>query len=114
MGAKHELFEGKLLEPPNILTCLEKADLFFERITKSEKRGLLKDCHAWLSEFSHPNFNSNASAFERIKGTNRFEFRHTEKLRKEEVDQFEYLDISVGLFEKFFEAFRRLSIQAFS
>jgi hypothetical protein len=62
MGSKHEVF-SKANAPANIMTCLEKGDRYLDR-KWDKKLGLLTDLYGWLSEFAHPNFCSNKTAFD--------------------------------------------------
>jgi hypothetical protein len=62
LGARHEQF-AKAPNPPNILTCIEKADKYLDTHCFQQKKGMLLDCYNWLSDFAHPNFLSNASSF---------------------------------------------------
>jgi len=121
MGGKHQIFKTlsspyleKFPDPINVLTSLEKADRFLEREAGVGKTGILQDSHAWLSEFSHPNFNSNSSGFRQLKESGRFEFRHEEKLQKQELSLLGYLDISAKLFLGLFDALNPLAQRAFA
>jgi hypothetical protein len=62
MGAKHDLFD-KANAPVNILTCIENADKLIDAELFKDKKRMLEDLYGWLSEFAHPNFCSNRTAF---------------------------------------------------
>jgi hypothetical protein len=112
LGAKHELF-SKANAPPNITTCIEKADKYLDKMFE-KKSGMLTDCYSWLSEYAHPNFLSNSSAFRLDKATGRMVFRHEHELRERDFQLIVYLTISAGLFTKLFDTFGELSECAFS
>lgn len=113
MGGRHDLF-ANMPDPTSIMTAIEKADHFYERQNKSDKKGMLADCYAWLSEFAHPNFNSNYSAMRLNQESSRFEFLHGEDLPEESADLLGYLDISVQAFIQFFDNLQPLSAIAFA
>jgi hypothetical protein len=100
MGAKHELFD-QAPDPINIITCIEKADRFFENKHQGSQKRMISDCYAWLSEFAHPNFNSNDSAIRLI--NDGIAFRHGEDISEDELKLLGYLSISAGLFVAFFD-----------
>ena len=63
LGAKHDLF-FKADAPVNILTCIEQADKYLDvHLFGGKKEAMLQHIYGWLSEFAHPNFCSNTSAF---------------------------------------------------
>ena len=47
-----------------------------------EKKDMMEEVYIWLSEFAHPNFCSNKSAFHLDKQTNRMIFRHDADLQE--------------------------------
>jgi hypothetical protein len=101
LGAKHEQF-AKAPHPPNILTCIEKADRYLDARFK-KNCGMLRDCYNWLSDFAHPNFLSNCSAFTVDKVNRRFVFRHEGDIQESDFELMVYLEISAGLFIHLFD-----------
>lgn len=107
MGAKHHQFTAAR-HPVNILTCIEKSDKYLDKYFFKEKRGMLQDCYDWLSEFSHPNFLSNISAFTLDRPNNRFVLQHGHGHPRQEDFQLPgYLDLSAALFVYLFDEFTR-------
>jgi hypothetical protein len=97
LGAKHSQFI-RAPNPPNILTCIEKADSHLDTHYLKEKKGMLRDGYNWLSEFAHPNFCSNSAAFTIDKLNRRFVLQHDGKLQDRDFDLIAHLVISAGLF----------------
>jgi hypothetical protein len=109
VGAKHPQF-AKAPPPPNILTCIVKADKYLDSYLFKEKKGMLRDGYDWLSEFVHPNFCSNCSSFTNDKANRRFVFRHDGGIQESDFDLIGYLKISAGLFICLFDhSTRRLT-----
>jgi hypothetical protein len=107
LGAKHEQF-AKAPNPPNILTCIEKADKYLDARFK-KKTGMLLDCYNWLSDFAHPNFLSNASSFTVDKPNRQFVFRHGKgDIRESDFELIVYLDMSAMVFVQLFDDYLRL------
>jgi hypothetical protein len=106
LGARHEHF-AKAPNPPNILTCIEKADKYLDAHCFKEKRGMLLDCYNWLSDFSHPNFLSNASSFTIDRANRRFSFRHEGDIQESDFQLMTYLDIGAVVFLQFFDDYPR-------
>lgn len=96
MGSKHDLF-SKANAPPSIMTCIEKGDKFI-RNTFSEKKDVLKDCYSWLSEYAHPNFLSNSTAFRVEQPNGRLVFHHENELHEGDFQLLDYFAISAELF----------------
>lgn len=113
MGAKHALFE-KANSPENILTCIERADKFLAQNILGTKNGILRDTYNWLSEFAHPNFLSNQTAFRLDKPNGCFVLQHQNAIRKEDFQLFGYLSISAALFLSLHDQFAERSEQALS
>jgi hypothetical protein len=109
LGAKHSQF-AKAPNPPNILTCIEKADSHLDTHYLKEKKGMLRDGYDWLSEFAHPNFCSNCAAFTIDKLNHRFVLKHDAEMQDRDFDLIAYLVISAGLFIWLFDdSTRRLT-----
>jgi hypothetical protein len=106
MGAKHDLF-SKAKAPKNILTMIEKDDRFLDGEIFKSKKEMLKDIYGWLSEFAHPNFLSNSSAFKLDKPSGRMVFRHDNDLQESDFQQAGYLSISAKLFIAMYDIFDR-------
>jgi hypothetical protein len=102
LGAKHPQL-AKAPNPPNILTCIEKTDRYLDTHHFKEKEGMLRDCYEWLSDFAHPNFQSNSSAFTLDKAKIRFVFRHKGEIQERDFELMRYLDISAGVFVLLFD-----------
>ena len=102
LGAKHSQF-AKAPNPPNILSCIEKADRYLDTHFLKEKKGILRDGYDWLSEFVHPNFCGNSSAYTINKETRQFVFRHDGEIRESDFDLVGYLVIGAGLFMYLFD-----------
>jgi hypothetical protein len=80
LGAKHDLF-AKANAPVSILTSIERADKFLDGNVFPEKKKMLQDIYGWLSEFAHPNYLSNSSAFVLDKATKSVVFRHENEVK---------------------------------
>jgi hypothetical protein len=76
LGAKHPDHFSNAPDPPNILTCIEKADIYLSSHFTTYAKGCLRDTYDWLSEFAHANFLSHSSAFIVDTANRRFVFRH--------------------------------------
>lgn len=103
MGARHQQFANPRLSL-NILTCIEKTDKYLDKHLFKEKRKMLQDCYDWLSDYAHPNFLSNVSAFKFDKANHRFVFRHQDGQNGDERGLVGYLGICSTAFEFLFVA----------
>ena len=97
LGAKHPQFP-KAPNPPNILECIAKADRYLDSHLFKEKKGMLRDSYDWLSEFVHPNFCGNSTAYTIDRESHRVVFRHDDQPRNSDFDLVSYLVISAGFF----------------
>jgi hypothetical protein len=114
LGAKHSQFP-KAPNPPNILTCIGKADRYIDTHFLKQKTGMLRDGYDWLSEFAHPNFCSNCSSYTIDKAKRRYVFRHDGDIRESDFDLLVYLEISADLFICLFDnCTRRLTENGFT
>jgi hypothetical protein len=104
MGAHHELFT-KANKPQNILACIEKADRFLNAHFFEKKVDLLADCYGWLSEFAHPNYCSNKTAFHLNKEKRAMVFRHDGDLQESDFQLVGYLELSAKTFPQLFDYF---------
>lgn len=86
---------------------MEKADKYLDKHHFKEKKGILLDCYEWLSDFSHPNFLSNASSFVLDGSNRRFVFQHERDIQASDFELMRYLEISCGLFVLLFEDYAR-------
>jgi hypothetical protein len=102
LGAKHPQF-SKAPNPPNIMTCIEKADRYLDTHFFKNKTGMLRDNYDWLSDFGHPNFLSNCSAFTVDKANRRFVFRHEGDIQESDFELMVYLELSAGVFILLFD-----------
>jgi hypothetical protein len=107
LGAKHPQF-AKAPNPPNILTCIEKADKYLDTHCFKKKTGMLLDNYDWLSDFAHPNFLSNASSFTLDTPNRRFVFRHEGDIQESDFQLITYLEMSAMLFVQLFDDYLRL------
>jgi hypothetical protein len=107
LGARHEQF-ARAPNPPNILTCIEKADKYLDTRCFKQKKGMLLDCYNWLSDFAHPNFLSNASSFTLDTPNRRFIFRHEGHIQESDFQLITYLEMSAMLFVRLFDDYLRL------
>jgi hypothetical protein len=113
MGAKHSLFE-KANSPENILTCIERTDKFLNQNILGTKDNIVRDTYDWLSEFAHPNFLSNQTAFKLDKANGRFLFDHASAIRKEDFQLFSYLLLSASFFLPLHDQFAERSEKTLS
>ena len=104
LGAKHKLF-SKANSPQNIMTCIEKGEKLLNNIVFGKKIGLLSDCYIWLSEFAHPNFCSNKSAFTLDKEKGDMIFRHDGDIQETDFQLLGHLELSAAIFPKLFDKF---------
>ena len=107
LGVKHPDHFSKALDPPNILKCIEKADIYLSSHFTAYEKGCLRDTYDWLSEFAHANFLSHSSAFTVDAVNRRFVFRHGSELQERDFDLIVYLEISAGLFVILFDHLTR-------
>ena len=102
-GANHPQFT-KAPKPLNILTCIDRADKYLDaHCFRGKTTGMLRDGYDWLSEFAHPNFLSNNSAFTVDKANRRFVFRHEDNIQESDLQLLGYLDSSAFLFIRLFD-----------
>jgi hypothetical protein len=106
MGAKHDLFD-KANAPVNILTCVENADKHLDAEFFGEKKKMLEDLYTWLSEFAHPNFCSNKTAFTLDKATNRMILRNDDVIGEDHFQMLVTVEISAGMFELLLQDFTK-------
>ncbi|HXW26471.1 MAG TPA: hypothetical protein VEK73_17130, partial [Xanthobacteraceae bacterium] len=97
MGAKDDIFD-KAKAPVNILTCIEHADKHLDSEV-DHKKGVFKEVYVWLSEFAHPNFCSNKTAFTLDKQKGRMLLRKEEELRDDHFQMLGCLDMSAMMFD---------------
>jgi hypothetical protein len=104
MGAQHELFT-RANKPQNILASIEKGDKFLNAHVFKKETNMLADCYAWLSEFAHPNFCSNKTAFHLDKDKKAMVFRHDGELQESDFQLVGHLELSAKMFPKLFDHF---------
>jgi hypothetical protein len=97
LGAKDAIFV-RARAPVNILTCLEHTDKHLDAELFREKREMFQEIYTWLSEFAHPNFCSNKTAFTLDKETGRILFRKDEVTRDDHFQMLNLLCISADMF----------------
>jgi hypothetical protein len=106
MGAKHNLFD-KANAPVNILTCVENADKHLDAELFQEKKKVLEELYTWLSEFAHPNFCSNKTAFKLDKATGRMMLRDSDVIGEDHFQMIATVEMSAGLFVFLLEDFTK-------
>jgi hypothetical protein len=106
MGAKHDLFD-KANAPVNILTCVENADKHLDAEFFGEKKKMLEDLYTWLSEFAHPNFCSNKTAFTIDKPTGRMVLRHDDVIGEDHFQTLATVEMVAGIFMWLLEDFTK-------
>jgi hypothetical protein len=97
MGAKHDLFD-KANAPVNILTCVENADKHLDSEFFREQKKILEDLYTWLSEFAHPNFCSNKTAFTLDKATGRMVLRADDVIGEDHFQMLATVKMAAGIF----------------
>jgi hypothetical protein len=106
MGAKHDLFD-KANAPVNILTCVENADKHLDAEFFGEKKKMLEELYTWLSEFAHPNFCSNKTAFTLDKATGRMMLRNDDVIGEDHFQMLATLDMASGMFNLLLQDFTK-------
>ena len=107
LGAKHNLF-SKADAPVNILTCVEQTDKYLdEHLFEGNKKAMIQDIYGWLSEFAHPNFCSNKSAFSLDKATGRMIFRHEGLLQENDFQLLGHMHVTALMFPRLFDDFKK-------
>jgi hypothetical protein len=105
LGAKDDLF-SQADAPVNIITCIEFSDKYLNtELFEGEKKNMLEEVYTWLSEFAHPNFCSNKTAFHLDKETGRMTFRHDADLQERDFDLAGYMSVSAGFFPMLYDRF---------
>lgn len=106
-GAKDDLFT-QANAPVSILTCIENTDRYLNaELFSGEKKDMMEEVYNWLSEFAHPNFCSNKSAFNLDKQTNRMIFRHDADLQESDFALPGYMSVSAGFFPSLYDRFEK-------
>lgn len=67
----------------------------------------MEEIYNWLSEFAHPNFCSNKSAFNLDRETNRMIFRHDADLQESDFGLAAYMSVSAGFFPALYDRFEK-------
>jgi hypothetical protein len=107
LGAKDDLFT-QADAPVNILTCIQNSDKYMNaELFAGDKKDILEDVYNWLSEFAHPNFCSNKSAFQLDKQTNRMIFRHDADLQASDFGLAGHMSVSAGFFPLLYDRFEK-------
>jgi uncharacterized protein (UPF0297 family) len=97
LGAKDAIFD-RAKAPVNILTCLEQTDKHLDAELFSKKEEMFQEIYTWLSEFAHPNFCSNKTAFTLDKETGRILLRKEEETRDDHIQMLKWLCVSANMF----------------
>ena len=107
MGAKDDLFD-QAKATVSIMTCIENTDKYLNtELFDGEKKDMMEEVYNWLSEFAHPNFCSNKSAFHLDKQTNRMIFRHDADLQESDFGLAGYMSVSAGFFPSLYDRFAK-------
>jgi hypothetical protein len=106
MGAKQNLFD-KASAPVNILTCVENADKHLDAEFFGQKKRMLEDLYTWLSEFAHPNFCSNKTAFTLDKATGRMVLRDEDVIGEDHFQMLATVEMAAGIFIWLLEDFSK-------
>jgi hypothetical protein len=112
LGAKDATFD-KAKAPVNILTCLEHTDRHLDAELFGKKTEMFQEIYTWLSEFAHPNFCSNKTAFTLDKETGRMLLRKEEEIRDDHVQMLNCLCMSADNFSWLLTSFSTRLEQAF-
>lgn len=97
MGAKDDLFENAKA-PVNVLSCVEGADKHLDAEFFRDKKKTLEGFYTWLSEFAHPNFCSNKTAFTLDKATGRMVLRNDDVIGDDHFQMLITVEVVAGLF----------------
>jgi hypothetical protein len=112
LGSKDAIFD-KAKAPVNILTCLEHTDRHLDTELFGKKMGMLEELYTWLSEFAHPNFCSNKTAFTLDKETGRMLLRKEEETRDDHFQMLNCLCMSADMFSWLLTVFSARLEEAF-
>lgn len=104
MGAKHDLFD-KANAPVNIITCVEHSDKYADVELFKEKKKYLEDLYGWLSEFAHPNFCSNKTAYTLDKKNGRMVLRKEREISSDHYRMISTLTMSADILAWFLPKF---------
>jgi hypothetical protein len=97
LGAKDDIFD-KAKAPVNVLTCLEHTDKHLDAEIFGKKTQMFHEFYTWLSEFAHPNFCSNKTAFTLDKETGRMLLRKEEETLNDHFEMLNCLCMSADMF----------------
>lgn len=104
---KSETAKENDMEARQVLDMLEYADRSVSKYIlqgTANEHIILTDCYENLCEFSHPNFHSNAAAFELIKEEKKFYFKYNKSMGDDYFKLVDFLLISnpffIDLFDK--------------
>ena len=100
------MVEKEVFEAKQVLDMLEYADKYISKNImggKAKEHDILTDSYKFLCEFCHPNFHSNAVAFDIDKEEKAFKIRHDDPMRDFEFNLIRYLLISNTIFLDFFD-----------
>jgi hypothetical protein len=96
MGAHDPIFAAARA-PVNIMTRLEHADKHLDAELFKSKKEMLQELYTWLSEFAHPNFCSNKTAFDLDKKTGRMVLRKDEETNEDPFQMLSCLSMSADV-----------------
>jgi hypothetical protein len=97
LGAKDATFVNAKV-PVNIMTRLEHTDKHLDAELFGKKTEMFQEIYTWLSEFAHPNFCSNKTAFTLDKETGRMLLRKEEETRDDHFQMLNCLCMSADMF----------------
>jgi hypothetical protein len=97
LGAKDNIFD-RAKAPVNILTCLEHTDKHLDAELFGKRTEMFQEIYTLLSEFAHPNFCSNKTAFTLDKEKGRMFLRKEEETRDDHFQMLNCLCMSADMF----------------
>jgi hypothetical protein len=112
LGAKHDFFSDAKA-PTNIVTCVEHTDKYLDSVLFAEKKEMVQDLYGWLSEFAHPNFCSNKSAFTIDRETGRMMLRKEGQISNDHHQMIATLRMSMDFLDWFLPQFTENQRAAF-
>ncbi|GAA0005537.1 hypothetical protein [Bradyrhizobium diazoefficiens] len=104
MGAHDDIFT-LAKAPVNVLTCVEHTDKILDAEFFKEKKQAMQSLYTWLSEFAHPNFCSNKSAFDLDKATGRMVLRKENEINTDYFQTMSTLCMSGSFLQWLIELF---------
>jgi hypothetical protein len=101
----------KAPKPINVMTMIEKADRHLKATTEGKCIEVISDSYAWLSNFGHPNFLSNAATFRIDSAAGVFKFGDNNGLKDTDKELMKYLLLSSSLQSAFFDSLEEVRLR---